>query len=392
MRRRGALVVVVAGVVWAPAAALAAVPLTIGAYYYPWYGADGAQWDRGYVRARLDRPQRPALGEYDSRDAAVIAQHYAWAQQYGVGVFFCSWMGPGGYDDVTIRDHLLVSPARGPTRIALLYESLQRLGLGADDRIQLDERAVARLVADFDYLARTYFRDPGYYRIDGRPVVVLYASRIYRGAVQDAVDAIRTHLRDLYGIDPYLIGDEVDADTGPDAERIARFDAITGYTPYSRKQAAGWPSETGYLESVDRRARSFRRVASIQGVRFVPAVLPGFNDHGVRPGDAHYALPRELSLSSPPGSLFARSLDLAGRLVDRDLPLLLVTSWNEWQEDSQIEPTANGAESAAPADATEGYAYRPYGFAALEQLARFKRSWELQDQRKSRKRSSRLSK
>jgi hypothetical protein len=385
-----------AAVLFALAAAIGAQPaaaagqLTVGAYYYAWYDRGGAQWDRGYVRAQLDVPQQPALGEYDSRDPAVIAAHYGWAQRYGVDVFFCSWMGPGGYDDVTITNHLLASPARGPTRIALLYESLQRLGLGPDDRITLDDAAIARMVDDFDYLARTYFGNPGYYRIDGRPVVVLYASRIYRGAVDEAIAAVRLHVRDLYGIDPYLIGDEVDWDNAPDATRIARFDAITGYTPYSRTQPAGWPTQTGYLQATAKRAREFQRVAAAEHVAFIPGALPGFNDRGVRPEAQHHVLPRELGALGPPDSLFARSLDLAGKLVDPALRLLLVTSWNEWQEDSQIEPTSSGPSSAGPGAVTETYAYTPYAFSALEQLARFERAWNAQVQKKSRKRSSRL--
>ena len=147
----------------------------------------------------------------------MIAQHYAWAQQFGVDVFFCSWHGPRGYDDVTIRDRLLPSPARGPTKIALLYESLQRLGIGSDARIHLTRASVATMVSDFDYMARTYFANPGYYRIGGRPVVIVYASRIFRGDVAGLIRAVRKHLIDTYRIDPYLM-------SKPPASPASRYD------------------------------------------------------------------------------------------------------------------------------------------------------------------------
>ncbi|MGZ4382404.1 MAG: hypothetical protein ACXVZ3_13390 [Gaiellaceae bacterium] len=360
------------------AAGAGAAPLTVGAYYYAWYGGDGAQWSLGTPRAELDRPEQPMLGRYDSADPAVIAQHYAWAQQYGVDVFFCSWRGPGTSDDATIRDDLLPSPARGSTQIALMYESLERLGMGPDNRIQLTPDLSQRMVDDFDYMERTYFERPGYYRIDGRPVVIVYASRILRGDVARTILAIRMHLLDLYGVNPYLIGDEVDWDLPPDPDRIGLFDAITGYTLYSRTQAAGWPSQLGYVQALGRRERQFQRAARAEGVAFVPDALPGFNSRAVRPEAAEHVLPRALGPRSSQVSLFASMLAMAGALVDPSLNLLAVTSWNEWNEDTQIEPTALGPPlTTGPTALTQDYPYQPYGLSLLEVLRRFEDNWAL---------------
>jgi glycoprotein endo-alpha-1,2-mannosidase len=368
------LVVVLAALVQVGHAA--AAPLTIGAYYYAWYGPGGRQWDRGYVRAQLDPPEQPLLGEYDSRDPAVIAQHYAWAHAYGVDVFFASWTGPGSYDDSTIRSDLLSSPARGPTQISILYESLQRLPVGSDHRIHIDAAAIATLVSDFDYLAQTYLTQPGYYRIDGRPVVVVYASRIFRDQVAEAIHAVRAHLEALYGIDPYLIGDEVDWDLAPNAGRIKLYDAITGYTLYSRTQRAGWPNATGYLSKIGRRMREFRAAAAAAGVGFVPGATAGVDDLGERPALNNHVLPRALGPGAAPDSVFTSSLALAGQLVDPSLDLLTVTSWNEWNEDTQIEPTAPAPPADGPAGVTQGYPFQSYGTSLLERLSQFRAGWE----------------
>jgi glycoprotein endo-alpha-1,2-mannosidase len=268
------------------------------------------------------------------------------------------------------------SPARGPTQIALLYESLQRLGLGDDARIHLDDATIATLVSDFDYMARAYFPDPGYYRIDGRPVVVLYASRIYRGPVAEAIHAIRDHLEAVYGIDPYLIGDEVSWTNAPDPARVRLFDAITGYTPYDKSQPAGWPTSTRYEEAVSRRTAEFRAVARAVHVAFVPDALPGFDDLGFRPAQEHHVLPRSIGPGADPASVFEASLEQARRFIDPSVGLLAVTSWNEWYEDSQIEPTAPAAPATGPLSITGGYPFAPYGFSLLEVLARFKLAWE----------------
>lgn len=373
---RGLVLLVLVLAVFVQIGHAAAAPLTVGAYYYPWFGPNGQQWNRGFVRSELDPPEQPLLGEYDSRDPAVIAQHYAWAQAYGVDVFFASWAGPGSYDDTVIRDDLFPSPARGPTQISILYESLQRLPVGSDDRIHIDAAAVATIVSDFDYLARTYLTQPGYYRIDNRPVVVVYASRIFRGQVAEAIHAVRAHLEAVYGIDPYLIGDEADWDLGPSLARIKLYDAITGYTPYSRTQPAGWPDATGYVVTTGRRMREFRAAAAAAGVGFVPDAQPGFDDLGVRPEQAHHVLPRSLSPGEAYDSLFASSLARAGELVDPSLNLLTVTSWNEWNEDTQIEPTAPAPAATGPVTATQGYPFESYGTSMLERLAQFKSTWE----------------
>jgi len=225
-------------------------------------------------------------------------------------------------------------------------------------------------------MARTYFSDPGYYRIDGRPVVVLYASRIYRGPVADAIHAVRAHLESAYGIDPYLIGDEASWTNAPDPAQIGLFDAITDYTPYDRSQPAGWPTSTRYEQAVARRTEEFRAAAAAAHVGFVPDALPGFDDLGFRPAKAHHVLPRSLGPGADPASVFEASLEQARGFIDPTLDLLAVTSWNEWYEDSQIEPTGPAPPATGPSAVTGGYPFSSYGFSLLEVLARFKLAWE----------------
>jgi glycoprotein endo-alpha-1,2-mannosidase len=373
--RRLALATALVGAALVLAAPVSAARLTIGAYYYTWYGKQSGNWSLGYARGALDPSQAPFLGEYSSSDPGVIATQYSWAHKYGVDVFMCAWVGPGGAD-LTIRDGLMSSPARGTTRIAIFYESIDRLGLSAPNQITIDDRAIATMTSDFDYLARTYFTDPAYYRIGGRPVVVLYVSRIYTGKVAKAIQTIRARIRLVTGRNPYLIGDEVDPDIGPFASHIRLFDAITGYTLYSRKQKPGWPSRTDFLAKASRRMQTFSKLARRLEVRFVPGTLPGFNDRAVRPAENHHVLPHELGPNNlDPSSLFRASLRTAGVLVDPKLNLLTVTSWNEWNEDTQIEPTAPGIATTLPVQLTQNYLQRSYGFGLLQALADFRSSW-----------------
>jgi glycoprotein endo-alpha-1,2-mannosidase len=351
--------------------ALAAPRLLVGAYFYPWYGAARRHWADGYVRGRLTPSQGPLLGEYDSRDPATIASQLGWAQRYGVDFFVASWWGAGSYEDVTMRDHVMRSAALGPIRIALLYESLALLPQTAGT-IVFDQAVEAKLIADVDYLARTYFGNPNYLRIDGRPVLEFYVSRIWRGDYAHAIATLRATIKQRYGFDLYLVGDEVDWDGAPDANRIRLFDAITPYTMYSDLQRPGWPDDTGFLGGVRARYAQFEATAHANGVRFIPNALPGFDDRGVRPAAAHYVLPAEVA----PGldgshSLFSRFLDLDASFLDPNVPMLLVTSWNEWHEDTEIEPTISAPPTSLPVAQTQGYTFTAHGFGLLETLRRF---------------------
>ena len=69
------------------ASTLAPRPL-VGAHYYHWYPGN---WSAGTLRAQLDPPQEPVLGQYDSTDTAVAEQHIAWASEHGIDFFTLDW-------------------------------------------------------------------------------------------------------------------------------------------------------------------------------------------------------------------------------------------------------------------------------------------------------------
>ena len=106
------------------------LPLTIGAdlrgtfadlrrhfvfEYYPWYGTNPwRHWDQWERVPPFDiaATSMPRLGPYDSRDAAVIAQHARWMAEAGVGAINVSWWGRDSWEDRLVprimdvmRDH-----------------------------------------------------------------------------------------------------------------------------------------------------------------------------------------------------------------------------------------------------------------------------------------------
>lgn len=115
--------------------------------------------------------------------------------------------------------------------------------------------------------------------------------------------------------------------------------------------------------------------ADAQGVDFVPGLTPGYNDTVVRPGNPPAA--RYLEEQGP--IVFGSAMD--AMLEDAALPhtdgdvddLILINSFNEWHEDTQIEatvvtpPTTTDA-SPSGSQLTQGRSYEGYGNRYLDIL------------------------
>jgi hypothetical protein len=294
-------------------------PLLVGAYWYPWYGADGRHWREGYRGT-------PLLGEYDSADPNVIRQQIDWASDYGIDFFAASWWGRNSFEDNVTKGPLLQVLEGQPFGFAILYEAPGLLGMDAD-RILLDDDAVGQLTADLTYLATTYFNHPNYLRIDGRPVLFIYLTRVFTGDVAGALVRVRQALAAETGTDLFLIGDEVYWHA-PIPSRLAPLEGVTAYNMHTSIPGIA----DGFAERVRARYALWADAASGESVAFVPDVIPGFDDTAVRPEAAHPIIPR-----SP--ELFGAQLQNALALASGSTRMIMVTSWNEWHEDTSIEPS-----------------------------------------------------
>jgi hypothetical protein len=338
----------------------------IGAYYYPWYGVNDRPLDHDWhnlLRVKLVPPQEPRAGFYRSDDPKTIAEHIAQSRRATLDFWAVSWWGPGSATDRTFREAILKHPDADQLRYAVLYESTGRLG-------RMDRPRYDNLDDDFAYLKEHIFPDPRYLRVNGLPVVFVYLSREYfRNRGLEELAAARRRAGDVY-----VIGDDV---FGPhyNAEWARAFDAVTAYDVYG--QSAG-PHEatrraidalaTGYAEA--------RAAANSVGVAFLPAVAPGYNDRAVREG--HHGAPRYFvdETNSQEGDFFRTVIREAAlpHLDERCSRMMMVTSFNEWYEDSQIEATAGTygvtSRDGSPSqdDFTGGDRYSDYGDLYLDIL------------------------
>ncbi len=334
---------------------------TVGAYYYPWYSNDFHGGN--YLREFLTPAQPPALGEYNDRDPATIAQHLAWSREAGVDFWVASWWGENSMEDETLRDHIFPHGDLDDFKIALFYETTG---------LTNDFTNFTGVGDDITYIAATYFDHPNYLRIDGRPVLFVYLTRVLsaQGDLQTFVDAVRTAATTA-GHNVYIVGDQVFGGAPSDGSSFSMLDAVTNYDVYGSGGVTGYAGQAA-VDNYYAAQAQWKTVADSVDVAFIPAVSPGFNDKGVRPG--HEPLSRRLTSTSEFGSLFRAMLHGAKPLVESQTGrMLMVTSWNEWHEDTQIEPTIVAAPTSADVSGTQDYTrgieYEGYGDRYLRILA-----------------------
>jgi hypothetical protein len=341
---------------------------TVGTYYYPWYGEDFHN-NEGYLRRDLQPPQQPELGEYNSSETEVIGQHMKWFRQSNINLLVTSWWGPNRMEDNTTRYSIMEHEDVGNLQIALHYETKGRL------KDQFDDMTNPR--TDIQYMCENYFDHPNYYKIDGRPVLVVYVTRSLQtdGVLEEALLTMRSEANKC-GHNLYLIGDHV-YQSAPDPEEVFMpfwyFDAVTTYDVYGSNGMpygyAGQDLVDGFYSEQER----WKNMALLENCQYIPPVSPGYNDRSVRLYKDHPPLSRRLTPFSEEGSLFWYQLKKALPLASPDINnMILVNSFNEWHEDTQIEPVMGagpaGAATTRPPLLTGGMDYAAYGELYLDLL------------------------
>ena len=342
----------------------------VGVYYYSWFPSN---WKYGYIYKFLNPKISPLLGEYSSSDINVIEKHISWSSQYGIKFWAISWW-PGRKElDRTIKNYLYKAKNIKDIKFAIFYECY---GLGLNDgKITFDDNLIEKIISDFRYISKTYFRHPSYLKIDNKYVIILYITRAFSGDYKKGIKKLRDVMKDM-GYDLYIIGDEIfwnvenNPPYKPNIERCKLFDAITGYNMYdwSRLFHRGYGKVSSFIRDVENIYIDYRN--SLDEVDFVPGIIPGYNDRGVRPALNHYVIPREFSPND--GSFFEEGLNKIGMpFVDKDTNMILVTSWNEWNEGTQIEPSIISNPTSLDISEngkkyTGGYKHYGYGMKYLE--------------------------
>ena len=260
------------------------------AFYYPWYGNPeyGERWfhwepDNEYASTHV-----PLIGFYDSRSEEVMRYHIRLAQSVGFDGFISSWWGPGAYTDRAFEEMLPVARDMG-FYLTVYFEI-------AHDIEHLEEQ--------LRYLLTRYGDHPAFMKVDGRPVIFIYGRVIGEFEIEDFSQVFAR--LESEGLPAFYMADRLDEDY---------LDVFDGLHTYSPLRAMGdYPEVNAQCQEANK--------------TFAATLAPGYDDTIIRvPG---------LVVDRENGTYYLDSWETV-MLTQPDW--VLVTSWNEWHEGSEIEPS-----------------------------------------------------
>jgi hypothetical protein len=270
------------------AGSAAATPLPVLSYYYIWYTPTSWQ------RAKRDLP---LLGPYSSDQASVMRQHVRWAKGAGIDGFIVSWKSTPPLNHRLAR---LVSIADAQHfKLGLIYQGLD-----------FERRPLppGRVATDLQQFASRYGREPAFQVFGRKPLVIWSGTWKFTTAQVAAVTRpLRSRLQ-ILASEKNVAG----------YRRLASL--VDGDAYYWSSVS---PTTPGYPAKLDAMGEA---VHANSGLWIAPAA-PGFDGRllggsRVVPRGNGVTLRREYAVA------LGSSPDAVGLI-----------SWNEFSENSQIEPS-----------------------------------------------------
>jgi hypothetical protein len=329
----------------------------VAALYYTY------ETDRSMFRNKLSTRQNIVTGDYTSITPEIVTRHLEYARQANVNVWIVEWNGQDTIQDDLLRSEILARDLN-EMQISVLYEVRQRVNTQTWD--------YSRVRADLEHLFSNIVTHEHFFRLHDRPVIFLSLTRWFhvKQQLSTLVQLVRTVAKEKGIPEVYLVGDQIwqSAPLTNEYQPFQWLDVVVNIDVYGNIGDVS-QGEIG-LNSFYQRQRDWRDAAWRAGCGYIPSVLPGFNNRAHAKNGANKApvLSRQLNETAAPGSLFVASLKRARYLVDSTLSgLLVVSTFNRWNEDTQIEPVV-GKTTALPIELTQNTSYVGYGSLYLEIL------------------------
>jgi hypothetical protein len=252
-----------------PADVQPALPIR-AAFYYPWFPE---AWNQLGIFPYTH--YRPTAGFYDGSATSVIQDHVRAMTYGGIQAGIASWWGQNSRTDSRISTLLAATRTMGsPFRWALYYEN-ESTG----------DPTAAQISSDLAYIGERYANDPAFLRVNGRPVIFVYA---------DAADACGM------------------ADRWKQGNTINAYVVLKVFPGYSAcaSQPDGWHQYSPAVAADSQAGRSY-------------AISPGFD----KADEPVARLGRDLT----------RFRQNVRDMVASKAPWQLVATFNEWGEGTAVE-------------------------------------------------------
>ncbi|MCL1921126.1 MAG: glycoside hydrolase family 99-like domain-containing protein [Kiritimatiellaeota bacterium] len=302
----------------------------IGALYFPGWSKVEA-WEKIW---RVAPERKPVLGWYDEANAEVVDWQIKWAVENGISYFLVDWYWDRGAQH---HDHWVKAFQRARYKSFLKWAVMWANHNGPGSHSEEDQRKAAA------FWCENYFSTPEYYRIDGRPVVVIWLAKNFdddmgeggcRRALEVSQEVARAHgHKGIY----FIAMKWPEASSDPAIIRKLKSDGFEMTSIYHYMDAAGKAQDSrrfAFDLVADSNKDLWERRHAAGVLPFLPNLSTGWDDrpwHGDRGIEIHGRTVAHFQRICADAKNFA---DAAG------VKNLLLAPLNEWGEGSYAEPCA----------------------------------------------------
>ncbi|NML32432.1 glycoside hydrolase family 99-like domain-containing protein [Paraburkholderia antibiotica] len=323
-----------------------AAKYTVGVYYFPgWRIAPPLFHNDPWTKIKNFPEREPAIGWYVDGDPTVTDWQNTKMASAGINlvVYDWYWLPKLGVE----LDHAVESFRKLPNKRGVRYALLWANHSGAPSSEQ-------EFVDIVQYWVKHYFTDTAYYRVEGRPVVVIFAPIQLDTAAKAFGKSSSDLLREAneIAITAGLPGIEFVAATQAVADRADTFLPDAGYRALTAYNYQNAPTSTdgkqreshSYAELTAGYRESWEWILAHSPIPYWLPVTSGWDKRAWGGSDdpAHDA-----SVSTP--ASFRQHLLEAKQTLDangrKTASTVIICCWNEYGEGSYIEPTKKSGEA-----------------------------------------------
>jgi len=294
----------------------------VGVYYFPGW-SNWARW-----QPIMDYPERkPILGWYREGSPEVADWHIKWAVEHGITFFCYDWYWNQGNQSLThaLHDGYFNARYRNLLKFCLLWAN----HAGAGQHTPEDNVNVCK------YWIDNYFKRPEYFKLNGRPLVVIFSVGSMKrdlgiDGTREAVELWHKMTREA-GVGEILVAGCGSPGQLEEMKQMG-FDAVTGYN--WPRCGVGGRNYVPYIE-VARKQFDLWWMPMAQK-NLMPVIVPTSPGWDARP----WQKDRAFVLTDRTPQAFQEHLQLAKRFIDEtgQPKVALIEAWNEWGEGSYCEP------------------------------------------------------
>ena len=342
----------------------------IAAYVWPSYTGDEPRarifWDEGYGEWQTVKkmgpkfeghvwPRKPLWGYVNEADPYVMEMEIEAATSHGVNVFIYDWYW---YDNKPFLEQCLDNgflKARNNHKMKFYLMWANHVAHTmwdkriSDLRIPVWDGAVDREIFEniVDRTIEKYFKHPLYYKIDGKPVYMLFSINDFvrgLGGIEQAKDAIEYFRKKT--VEAGFPGLELQMCIK--GKPYSAFDLGEGYTIKDFVNETGFDSGSlyqyrdltatnrAYPEIVKDALKEYDEIASELKLTAYPHVSVGWDSN-----PRYNKFRDDVCTDNTPENV-QKAFEYAKKYIDEHpelpAPLITVNSWNEWTETSYLHP------------------------------------------------------